>query len=202
MDRRLSISEWITAFLNGEFESNDVHTQIKAQWFDWFCKDSSLANKTIKMGNIIKDINSGGKVNLKGWYPWFKNNCPLNGPLYDDFRFADIETGDVMFTIQIDCCWNEHKYSVYGRTPDGVGHWEEPLFETDSVKELKKWLNSPWEVTTVKVGDKIKIINMKDEPQYTGKEGVVEFIDDEGQIHGTWGGCALNPKIDEYQILN
>ncbi len=42
-----------------------------------------------------------------------------------------------------------------------------------------------------KVGDKIRIINMSGEPQYTGREGIVEFIDGIGQIHGTWGGCAL-----------
>ena len=145
MQERIKLSAWIDAFLNGEYDSTDVGTQIKAGWFDWFCKDGSLANKTKRMGSIVKDVKAGGKVNLNNWYVWFKNNCPLNGPLYDDFRFADLETGDVQFTIQLDCCWNEKKYTVYGRTPDGVGHWEEPLFETDSVKELKNWLNSPWE---------------------------------------------------------
>ena len=145
MKERIALASWIDAFLNGEYDSADVGTQIKAGWFDWFCKDSSLANKTKRMGGIVKEVKTGGKVNLTKWYVWFKNNCPLNGPLYDDFRFADLETGDVQFTIQLDCCWNEKKYTVYGRTPDGVGHWEEPLFETDSVKELKNWLNSPWE---------------------------------------------------------
>lgn len=56
-------------------------------------------------------------------------------------------------------------------------------------------------VMMIKVGDKIRIISMKDEPAYTGKEGVVEFIDDIGQIHGTWGGCALIPGVDEYEKL-
>ena len=51
------------------------------------------------------------------------------------------------------------------------------------------------------MGDVIKIIKMKDEPQYTGKTGIVEKIDDAGQIHGTWGGCAIIPNIDEYLIL-
>lgn len=52
-----------------------------------------------------------------------------------------------------------------------------------------------------KVGDKIKIISMNGEPQYTGKVGVVDFIDDMGQIHGTWGGCAIIPGVDEYEII-
>jgi hypothetical protein len=53
----------------------------------------------------------------------------------------------------------------------------------------------------VKIGDKIKIINMKEEPQYTDREGVVTHIDDAGQIHGTWGGCAIIPEIDEFLII-
>ena len=97
------------------------------------------------MDQYLLNLGRLTKRPLKDWYVWFKNNCPLNGPLYDDFRFANLETGDVMFTIQINCCWNLHRYAVYGRTPDGEGHWDKPLFETDSVKELKNWLNSPWE---------------------------------------------------------
>ena len=145
MKDRISINEWINKFLSGEFDSQDVRVQIQAGWYDWFCKDSSLANKTKKMGNIVRQVKRGGKVNLDDWYVWFKNNCPLNGPLYDDFRFASLETGDVQFTIQINCCWNKHRYAVYGRTPDGEGHWDEPLFKSDSLKDLVKWLNSPWE---------------------------------------------------------
>ena len=54
----------------------------------------------------------------------------------------------------------------------------------------------------VKVGDKIRIIQMDGEPQHSGKVGVVEHIDDIGQIHGSWGGCALIPEIDKYEIIN
>ena len=49
-----------------------------------------------------------------------------------------------------------------------------------------------------KVGDKIVIDNMEGEPQYTGKSGIIESIDDAGQLHGTWGGCALIPGIDKF----
>ena len=53
----------------------------------------------------------------------------------------------------------------------------------------------------IKVGDKIRIIEMKDEPQYEGKTGIVELIDGIGQIHGTWGGCALIPEVDKFEIV-
>jgi hypothetical protein len=55
--------------------------------------------------------------------------------------------------------------------------------------------------TTAIVGDTVRIINMEGEPQYTGKIGTVELIDDIGQIHGSWGGCAIQPERDSYEIL-
>lgn len=54
----------------------------------------------------------------------------------------------------------------------------------------------------MKVGDKIRILYMDGEPQYEGKKGTVTHIDDAGQIHGTWGGCALIPGVDEYEVID
>ena len=54
---------------------------------------------------------------------------------------------------------------------------------------------------SVEIGDKIRIIEMKGEPQYTGREGTVTSIDGIGQVHGTWGGCAVIPKYDTYEII-
>lgn len=70
-------------------------------------------------------------------------------------------------------------------------------------KQLKR-LNMLQESLTesVQVGDRIRIIDMIGEPDYFGKEGVVKFIDDLGQIHGTWGGCALIPEQDEFEIID
>ncbi len=53
-----------------------------------------------------------------------------------------------------------------------------------------------------KIGDKIKIISMNGEPQYSGKVGVIEHIDDIGQLHGSWGGCALIPGVDEFEKID
>lgn len=53
----------------------------------------------------------------------------------------------------------------------------------------------------VKIGDTIKIIEMKDEAAYTGRIGKVVFIDSMNQIHGTWGGCAIIPEADEFEII-
>lgn len=53
----------------------------------------------------------------------------------------------------------------------------------------------------MKEGDRIRIIRMDGEPRYDGKEGTVTHIDDAGQIHGTWGGCALIPGVDKFVII-
>ena len=53
----------------------------------------------------------------------------------------------------------------------------------------------------VKVGDTIKIIHMKDEQGYDGTIGVVDLIDDAGQLHGTWGGLAVIPELDEFEVI-
>ena len=53
----------------------------------------------------------------------------------------------------------------------------------------------------VKVGDRIRIIHMFMELDYDGVEGVVEHIDDEGQLHGTWGGLAVIPEVDTFEII-
>ena len=140
MDKQIKLSEWIQRFQSGDFDSKNTKTQIEAGWYDWFCKDSSLANKTKKMGNIIKQIKVDGKVDLENSYVWFKNNCPLNSPLYDDFRIADIKNNNNLFVVQIDCAWNDSKYTVYERL-DG---FEKPVFKSDSSRELVKWFNKGW----------------------------------------------------------
>lgn len=52
-----------------------------------------------------------------------------------------------------------------------------------------------------KIGDTIKIIEMVGEPQYDGATGVIDHIDDIGQLHGTWGGCAVIPEVDKFEII-
>ena len=56
-------------------------------------------------------------------------------------------------------------------------------------------------MTELKTGCYIKIKNMESETEYSGNVGKVILIDDANQIHGTWGGCALIPDIDEFEVL-
>lgn len=136
-DKRIPLRTWIQRFNNNEFESLDVKVQIDAGWYDWFCRDTSLRNKTKKMGNIIKQIKDGGKVNLDESYVWFKNNCPMSGPLYDDFRIANIHDGATQLVVQLDSPWEDAKYTVYSVDD----FFDKPVLLTNSSRELVKWLN-------------------------------------------------------------
>lgn len=52
------------------------------------------------------------------------------------------------------------------------------------------------------IGQKIRIISMEGEPQYSGKEGVINHIDSIGQLHGTWGGLAVQPERDIIEVID
>ena len=54
----------------------------------------------------------------------------------------------------------------------------------------------------MEIGYRILIVNMEGEPEYTGKIGVITYIDDIGQLHGTWGNLAVNLTVDKIEILN
>lgn len=66
--------------------------------------------------------------------------------------------------------------------------------------ELRK--NLAENMQTVRVGSTVLIYEMVGEPNYSGKSGIVEHIDDIGQIHGTWGGCALQAERDTFVVFN
>lgn len=51
------------------------------------------------------------------------------------------------------------------------------------------------------VGMRVRINWMEDEPRYEGKTGIIKSIDSLGQLHGTWGGLALIPGVDNFTIL-
>ena len=59
-----------------------------------------------------------------------------------------------------------------------------------------------------KVGDRIRIVRMEGEPEYSGREGVIEHVSPAyepagilEQLHGTWGGLAVQPSRDIVEIV-
>ena len=53
-----------------------------------------------------------------------------------------------------------------------------------------------------KPGMKVRIIHLEGEDNtYDGKEGEITYIDAIGQLHGTWGGLAIIPEADEFEVI-
>lgn len=94
-----------------EFLKSPLEIQNKA-WYDWFCKKESLMNKTKKLVKLLKQIALSKKIDINKQYVFFKNNCPMDGNLYDDFRICDIKTNDVIYTITPNIGYNFYKKEV------------------------------------------------------------------------------------------
>jgi hypothetical protein len=107
-------------------------------FYDWFCQDTSLERKSRALMSKVKTFVSHYNIDLDSTYVFFKNNCPMNGSLYDDFRICDIETGDVLYTVipktghWIDK--PEESATIYSKAHG----FSEPLKQARSFRELFK----------------------------------------------------------------
>ena len=100
-------------------------------FYDWFCKDSSLRIRAERlMPKVIRFVKSKPNLNLEKHYVFFKNNCPVVGPTYDDFRICDA-AGDVVYTV-VPRCTHSGKAEVWGRE----NKFAEALIVADEFKDL------------------------------------------------------------------
>jgi len=133
-----SIKQWIENFDAELYDSSDVVTQCNAGWYDWFCRDNSLRNKTYKLAPKVKQIVESTKVDKEKMYVFFKNNCPVDGSLYDDFRICDLASGDVVYTVTPNCGHkatpNDKKSQVWGKE----NNFDGPLVE-GTWKDVRKF---------------------------------------------------------------
>lgn len=82
--------------------------------------------------------------------------------------------------------------------------WLGMTSKSDSVTKMTFVNLRTMKTIEVKVGDRIRIISLFDPyalDSYNGREGIVRRIDSIGQLHGTWGGLAIIPEEDEFEVL-
>jgi hypothetical protein len=98
---KTTLRQQLEAFDNGSTMDSDG--QINSgifNFYDWFCSDKALKNKSNKLFKQVKTfIKHHPEINLDTHYVFFKNNCPMLGSTYDDFRICDIEEGNVQYTV-------------------------------------------------------------------------------------------------------
>ena len=131
-----TLREQFEAFNQGKYLDSDGSESWCYNFYDWFCKDTSLKNKADKLFPLaIKFANKMG-IDLDKHYVFFKNNCPVGHPLYDDFRICDKETGWVVFTV-VPKEPRSDKTEVWGRE----NNFDGPLFQGKNLNEIYKNLN-------------------------------------------------------------
>ena len=100
------------------------------------------------------------------------------------------------FPAGIPCAWRWKEKGEASTSIDDAGSSPEML--TEILRQVEK----------VNKGDTIRIIRMNDyggkdlqARMYNGRSGLVDYIDSLGQLHGTWGGLALIPEVDDFEIV-
>ena len=120
---KTTLRQQLEAFETGVFLESDGQKDTGCfVFYDWFCKDSSLKRKAESLFKKTKLFVKMKDVDLDNTYVFFKNNCPAVGPLYDDFRICDIESGNVLYTVTPKS-GHTGKAEVWGRE----NGFEEPL---------------------------------------------------------------------------
>jgi hypothetical protein len=114
MTNRITLKQQLEAFDRGIILDSDGGKSDCYNFYDWFCDDASLKNKSIKLFKQVKRWVKFRNTDTEKVYVFFKNNCPGRGSLYDDFRICDIETCDVIWTITPKC-GRSGKAEVWGR---------------------------------------------------------------------------------------
>ena len=138
---KTTLRQQLEAFDNGSTMDSDG--QINSgnfNFYDWFCSDKALENKSKKLFKQVKTfIKHHPKINLDTHYVFFKNNCPMLGPTYDDFRICDIEEGNVQYTVTPSRVLKNGKNQIrmaemWGRS----NNFKQPLKEASTFTQLLK----------------------------------------------------------------
>ena len=124
-----SFAKQEAAWKNGEYalypHCND--------FYDWFCQDSSLEGRAKKLKGLAKKLVDHLGLDKNKVYVFFKNNCPMGGPLYDSLSICDRKSGDVILWATPK---SGHDNMAWLYIINGETH-SEPTF-TEIVKKLKK----------------------------------------------------------------
>jgi hypothetical protein len=108
-------------------------------WYDWVCKTSSLKNKTIKlMKQVVWFCDNILEIDDNETFVLFKNNYPVNGNLYDNFRICNDKQNIPLFTF-----FPSHGHKNIkdkAQLWSIINDFKEPLFKASDLRKLKKLL--------------------------------------------------------------
>lgn len=137
----MSVREWQEQYRAGRFNSKARSVQCEAGWYDWFCRDESLLERLKELAPMILGITES--CILDNYYLWLKNNCPVNGPLYDDVRFeplSEVRDGRY-FIVQHKSPWEKHNWTLFTERSG----FEKPEFGCEHVRDMIRYINQEGE---------------------------------------------------------
>ena len=115
--KKVSLAEQLNAFASGRIIDSEGDQNTCFNFYDWFCKDSALERKAnILFPKVLRFLEEYSEIDILSTYVFFKNNCPINGPLYDDFRICNED--EVLFTV-IPKCGHSGKAEIWGKNVSG-----------------------------------------------------------------------------------
>ena len=136
----LSLREWQICYARGDFNKSDYKTMCDAGWIDWFCKEEYLKSRLDKMAKIVMKLEMSDKVDLDKMGIYFKNNCPVYSPLYDDFRLFYLGKPNAEYIVEMlsECVKERYgnNYAIFH-----CSDWRKPVYTCRTSAEVVKWLN-------------------------------------------------------------
>ncbi|NBU48325.1 MAG: hypothetical protein EBS34_12990 [Flavobacteriales bacterium] len=96
---KINLKQQLEAFDQGIILDSEGNENDCYNFYDWFCKDEALKGRATKLFKQVKRWAKFRNTDTEKVYVFFKNNCPVFGSLYDDFRICDLESGDVIWTV-------------------------------------------------------------------------------------------------------
>jgi hypothetical protein len=131
--KNVNLNQQLSAFNNGIFLDSDGTESNCFNFYDWFCKDNSLKAKSKSLYNATAKFVKKFEIDVNKHYVFFKNNCPMSGPLYDSFSICDIESGDVVYWVTPK---SGHTYiaEICGK----ANGFNEPLYSGNTISEIYK----------------------------------------------------------------
>lgn len=103
-------------------------------WYDWFCQDRSLKNRSKKFMTILNRLTNGGKVSLDGEVTF------LNKYAEHLFDVMILESTEGTIFVENDTQEHGARWAV----KVNGNHPTEGFLKFDSVHSLTAWLNEPW----------------------------------------------------------
>ena len=214
------LKEKIKEFESRGFEDEDLQIQVDGNHI-WFLGELSYrtqAKLADELNIILQKYDKDAYFDAEDSGRWFAivNEPALTEDVQEEqpkayIHFKDRRKGEIVKIVAeaglSDILVIEND-KVYGddETLYKLAQFITPMSDEEKLEIVKENLRALRERKESykgwNVGDKIKIIDMAGEPEYSGKEGIILFIDDIGQLHGTWGGLAVNLDVDQIKLLS